>query len=348
MGVNPAPPLYHAPVPTTPEHASRDLLVGILSGLGAQAMWGFSILYFKAVAHIAPLTVVSHRALWGLPLIVALALATGGLPRMRGLLADRAMLAFLPASAVLLGINWLGFVWCVVNGEVLQTALAYFITPLMMAGLGVFVLGERLRILQKAGLTLSSLGVLLLIVSGVSPWMGLIIGGSWAIYSLIRRARHIPAIEGLSLELILLALAGSTLLATTGFLPTVESSPHTDTGNLLLLMLGGPVTAAPLLLFGIAARRLPLTTLGFIQYFGPTIQFLLAVFVYAEPFTLFQAAAYGFIWMALILFTIDSRKAARRARAAGGSARLSERDEPDEEDVIGTNPAAQPVNLSAR
>lgn len=303
-----------SPKPSAPSNSSPDLLVGLAAGLGAQALWGLSIAYFKEVQHLSALTVVAHRALWGLPLIVALALLSGGLPRMKGLLLDRAALAFIPASAVLLAVNWLGFVYCVVSGQVLQAALAYFITPLMMAGLGVFVLKERLRRLQKIGLGLSALGMLLLVASGVSPWLGLLIGGSWALYSLIRRARQVPAIEGLSLELVLLAAAGVILLIITGFLPALADSPYTPTGNLLLLMLGGPVTALPLLLFGLAARRLPLTTLGFIQYLGPTIQFLLAILYYDEPFTIFQGVAYAFIWMALVLFTIDSRTARRRSQ----------------------------------
>lgn len=301
------------PPPSIAPPSPRDLAVGLAAGLGAQALWGFSIAYFKEVQHLSAVTVVAHRAIWGLPLIVALALLSGGLPRMRKLVIDRTTLAFLPISALLLGVNWLGFVYCVVSGQVLQAALAYFITPLMMAGLGVLVLGERLRRLQSVGLGLSALGMLLLVASGISPWLGLGIGGSWALYSLIRRARQIPAIEGLSLELVLLASVGAVLLVITGFLPAVADSPYTPAGNLLLLMLGGPVTALPLLLFGLAARRLPMTTLGFIQYFGPTIQFLMAVLLYDEEFTLFQGGAYGLIWTALILFTIDSRTARRRS-----------------------------------
>lgn len=327
------------PAVSTPVTSPQDLLVGLATGLGAQAIWGLSIAYFKEVQHLSPLTVVAHRALWGLPLIVALALLSGGLPRLKGLLADRSALPFIPLSAVLLAVNWLGFVYCVVSGQVLQAALAYFITPLMMAALGVFVLKERLRLLQKIGLGLSAAGMLLLVASGVSPWLGLLIGGSWALYSLIRRARQVPSIEGLSLELVILAVAGAILLLSTGFLPAPADSPYTPTGNLLLLMLGGPITALPLLLFGMAARRLPLTTLGFIQYFGPTLQFLMAVFLYDEAFTRFQAGAYGLIWTALVLFTIDSRTTRRRSHRRQVQRELAEATET----AAGCDPGTQPA-----
>lgn len=328
-----------SPAPSLSVSSPRDRAVGFLAGVGAQAIWGLVIVYFKATAHISPLTVVAHRAIWALPLIVALALLSGGLPRMRRLIDDRKTLAFLPVSAVLLAINWLGFVYCVVSGQVLQSALAYFITPLLMAGLGVFVLGERLRTLQKVGLGLSALGVVVLILSGVSPWLGLVIGAAWALYSLIRRARQIPAVEGLSLELVLLVTGAIIFLLSTGFLPPADASPYAPGGDLLLLMLGGLVTAAPLTLFGLAARRLPLTTLGFIQYLGPTIQFLLAVFYYDEPFSAFQGVAYAFIWTALILFTIDSRTAARRSHRREVQRELAEATETAAASEPGTSPA---------
>ena len=300
---------------------SRDLTIGLLGGLGAQAIWGFVIVYFKAVAHIPPVQVIAHRAIWALPLIAGLLLLTRGGPRLKVLLARRRAMLFVPVSAILLGVNWLGFVYCVVSGQILQSALAYFSTPLMMAGLGVLVLGERLRGLQKLGLVVAGGGVLVLTyAAGTFPWLGLGIGAAWSLYSLIRRANQIPAVEGLVLELTLLAVAAMTFLAMTGFLPQPTPIGNTRTGDLLLLMLGGVLTAAPLTFFGLAARRLTLTTLGFIQYLGPTIQFVLAVAYYGEPFGGTKALAYGLIWAALVVFTLDSRAATlRRRREVAGA-----------------------------
>ena len=288
-------------------------MVGLLAAVVAQGIWGFIIVYFKAVKDISPYRVVAHRAVWALPLIVALLLLTRGGPRLGSLLRDWKTLVFLPASAVLLAVNWLGFVYCVVSGQILQSALAYFVTPLMMAGLGVLVLGEKLSRLQRIGLAVAGAGVLVLVLAaGVSPWLGLGIGAAWSLYSLIRRAKQIPAVEGLVLELLMLAACGGAYMLFAGFLPPPGKTPHTDAGNLLLLMFGGLITATPLTFYGIAARRLTLTTLGFVQYLGPTIQFVLAVGYYGEKFAGPQVVAYALIWTALIVFTIDSRRAARR------------------------------------
>ena len=302
-----------APLDPAAPPRPRDHLVGLLAAAAAQGIWGFIIVYFKAVKDISPYRVVAHRAVWALPLIAGLLLLTRGGPRLGTLLRDPRTLAFLPISAVLLAINWLGFVYCVVSGQILQSALAYFVTPLMMAGLGVFVLGETLSRLQVAGLAVAGAGVVVLVVAaGVSPWLGLGIGAAWSLYSLIRRAKRIPAVEGLVLELLVLALCGGAFMLAAGFLPPPGTTPHTDTGNLLLLMLGGLLTATPLTFYGIAARRLTLTTLGFVQYLGPTIQFILAVGYYGEKFAGPQVIAYALIWTALILFTVDSRRSARR------------------------------------
>ena len=304
-----------SPLSSDPSTFPRDRLIGFLAAVGAQCVWGFVIVYFKAVADVSPLRVVAHRAVWALPLIVLLLLATRGLPRLAALVRDPKTLAFLPISALLLGLNWLGFVYCVVNGQILQSALAYFVTPLMMAALGVFVLGERLRRLQWLGLALAAVGVAVLILwAGVAPWIGLGLGAAWSLYSLIRRAKQIPAVEGLVLELAMLALAGGVYLALSGFLPPPGTTRHAPAGTLALLMLGGVITAVPLTLYGLATRRLTLTTLGFIQYLGPTIQFVLAVALYGEAFPPQMAVAYALIWAALLVFILDSRHAGRSAR----------------------------------
>ena len=302
---------------TPPQTAARstELFVGLMAGLAAQLVWGFVVIYFKAVEHVPPLTFVAHRAIWSAPLMVGLVLFMRGLPRLRAMLADRPTLLLLPVSAFLLGCNWLGFVYCISSGQVLQSALAYFISPLLMAALGVIVLRERLGPLQSLGLGIATAGVVVLTIdAGVVPWLALTVGGTWSLYSLLRRWMRIPAVEGFGAELVLLLIAAVAFLAWTGWMPAGRPSPHTPQIDFVLLASSGVVTTVPLILFGMAARRLPLTTLGFIQYLGPTIQFLLAVLLYGEAFTWMKGAAYGLIWTALAVYTIDSRWAARVAR----------------------------------
>lgn len=274
-------------------------------GIGAYLSWGFVVIYFKQVKHIPALELIAHRVLWSLPFLVALMALTGGLPRLRGMLADRRVLAWLPLSTILLGVNWLLFVWVVVTNQVLQASLAYFITPLMMVVLGVVLLGERLRRMQAVGLALATAGVVLLIVAGgILPWAAGLIAVTWSLYSLVRKLQHSPAIEGLGMEVALLTPFAVAWLLWKGFLPaTSENSPAHDW---LLLSASGVLTAAPLVLFGAALRRIQLTTIGFLQYIAPTLQFLLAVLLYDEPFNFWSGVAFALIWAALIFYTLDS------------------------------------------
>ena len=290
----------------------REATVGVACGLGAYAMWGFVVVYFKSVQHVPALSVVAHRALWSLPLIFALILLTGGRPRLRRLLADRRTLLLLPASAALIGVNWCLFVYCTVTGRVLHAALAYYLTPIVMTGLGAIVLGEPVRRLQLASVGVAACGVAAMAwAAGGLPWASLAIAGSWSLYSLIRRARRVPSAEGLSVELVLIAPVAAAWL--------IWFAPPTDAGDLGLLAVGGVVTVAPLVLFGLAATRLSLGTLGFMQYLGPSIQFVLGVAVYGEAFGLGRQIAFGLTWLALGLFTFDAvrhRRAKRRGPPA--------------------------------
>lgn len=283
--------------------------------LGAYAIWGFVVAYFKAVGHVDARTILAHRALWSLPLVAVLIVATGGLPRLKRLFANRRLLRILPVTAVLLLCNWGGFVYCTVTGRVLQASLAYYITPLAMAGLGIVVLGERLRMLQWAGIAIASIGVVVLAIEGRAvPWLALLVAGTWSTYSLLRKTHDVPAIEGLSVELALLWPLAIGWLLFAGPLPT--TSPNSGTIDLLLLAASGVLTAAPLLLFGVAATRVHLTTLGFLSYLGPTIQLLLGVLAYNEPFGRVRFAAFGLIWIALGVYSVDAWRHAQKRKVA--------------------------------
>ncbi len=281
--------------------------------VGAYLAWGIVVIYFKQVDHIPALTLISHRVLWSIPFLFGLMALTGGWRRLLGMLADRRVMKWLPLSTLLLAANWFLFVWVVLIGEVLQASLAYFITPLMMVVLGVVLLGERLNRMQAIGLALATAGVgLLLVARDVLPWAALLIAITWSLYSLVRKIQQSPAIEGLGLEVLLLVPAALVWLLWKGFLPA--DSHNTSAVDWLWLSMAGVVTAAPLVLFGAALRRVQLKTIGFLQYIAPTMQLGLAVLVYNEPFNFWSGVAFGLIWTALIFYTIDTL---RKPEAAG-------------------------------
>lgn len=291
-----------------PEHeriSDRSRLAGVLLGVGAYLSWGFVVIYFKQVAHIPALELIAHRVLWSLPFLVLLMALTGGWARFKSMLSDRRVLAWLPLSTILLGANWLLFMWVVIVGQVLQASLAYFITPLMMVLLGVVLLGERLRRMQAVGLCLAGAGVVLLVLAGgIFPWAAGLIAVTWSLYSLVRKVQHSPAIEGLAVEVALLTPLALGWLIWKGFIP--EGSPYSPARDWLVLSASGVVTAAPLVMFGASLRRIQLKTVGFLQYIAPTFQFLLAVLVYHEPFNVWSGVAFGLIWIALAFYTADT------------------------------------------
>jgi chloramphenicol-sensitive protein RarD len=216
------------------------------------------------------------------------------------------------ASALVLG-NWLTFVWGVNNGHILETSLGYFILPLLNVALGVLVLKERLRPLQWLAVLLAAAGVAIEAVrAGGLPWIALVLAGTFAIYGLLRKQLPLDAASGLFLETVCMlpvALAWLTWLAHSGQ-SHFGGGPALPSGRDLLLMATGPVTAIPLLLFAVAARRLPLNMMGFLQYLAPSITFLLAVFVYREPLDLVRALAFAAIWSGLAVYSFDLFRAA--------------------------------------
>lgn len=324
--------------------AERSQLAGVLMAVGAYLLWGFAVIYFKQVRHIPATDLIAHRVLWSIPFLFGLMLLTGGRARFRALLADRRAMRLIPLSTVLLAANWFLFVWVVVTNQVIQASLAYFITPLMMVVLGVVLLGERLRRMQGVGLALATAGVVLLIFAGgVIPWAALTIAVTWSLYSLVRKIQHTPAIEGLGLEVALLVVPSLAWLLWRGFLP--RESPNSTGVDVLLLSLAGVVTAAPLVLFGAALRRIPLSTIGFLQYIAPTFQLGLAVLLYDEPFNLWSGVAFALIWTALIFYTLDGL---RKPTLVGGPEPVAS-DEPGEictdADFAATPPpTAQPAH----
>jgi len=286
--------------------ANKNDRAGILFGLAAYGWWGFVPLYFKAVAEVAPLEVLSHRILWSLVLLLSLLLLRGRLHLFRSLLQDRRTLAVLGLTTLLIAANWLVFIWAVANGRVLQASFGYFVTPLLNVLLGVVVFKERLNRPQAAAVLLAGLGVLWLSLRlGGLPLVSLALAGSFSLYGVLRKLIRPDGTLGLAAETLLLAPAALAWLALheqatgTAFL-------HGGAGIAWLLAAGGVVTALPLIWFAEAARRLPYGTVGFLQYLSPILQFLLAVVLFRETFTPHHAIAFGLIWAALGLYSWDT------------------------------------------
>ena len=286
---------------------------GVLYAALAFAWWGLFPLYFRIVTTVPPAEILAHRIVWSvvfLVLVLALRRQWAWLARV---LRQPKVLAVFSASALLLATNWLTYLWAVNNGHVVDASLGYFITPLVNVLLGYTLLHERPRRAQWIALTLATIGVLWLTLAvGRLPWIALVLAASFGAYGLMRKVAVLGPLEGLTLESLLLTPAALLAL---GFWATQGSGrfPAPDALTNLWLVAFGPITAVPLLLFAAGARRLPLTTLGLLQYIGPTIQFAIGVWVFREPFTATRLVGFGCIWLALLLYSADGWRSARRA-----------------------------------
>ncbi|HVJ02781.1 MAG TPA: EamA family transporter RarD [Sphingomonas sp.] len=292
--------------------ASSDT-TGLISGAAAYALWGVLPLYIHLLQRVPALQVLAHRVLWSLLLLglVILALRRLG-PIVRA--ARGRTLLLLVASASLIAINWLVYIWAVQNHHVLEASLGYFINPLVNVALGMAVLGERLRRLQGVAIAVAAAGVAVLAISGGGAlWISLALALSFGLYGLVRKVAAIDALGGLAVETLLLAPASLALLLQAG--QAGQGAFGESTGLDLLLMLAGPVTTAPLLLFAAAARRLPLATLGLLQYIAPTLQFAQAVLYFGEPVGLVHVVTFALIWTGCALYALDGLRTARRVRA---------------------------------
>ena len=306
-----------APISTAraPGPAKRSR-TGALYALCAFLAWGFNPVYFKAVAEVPVVEIVAHRILWAL-LLVAMVVSIGRQwPAVARALFDRRAMTALVASTVLLSSNWGLYVWAVAHERILETSIGYFINPMVSVLLGVVFLGERLNRVQMVAVALAVAGVAYLTLNyGQAPWIALYLAGSFGLYGLIRKIAPVNAIGGLFIETLILAplaLGYLVWLHVTG----AGSFGRESIGFDVLLIASGPVTALPLLWFSAAARRLNLSTVGFFQYIAPSTQFLLAVFVYGEPFTPAHAVTFPLIWTALAIFTADAVRRQRRAAIA--------------------------------
>jgi chloramphenicol-sensitive protein RarD len=288
---------------------------GLLMGLGAYALWGVLPLYFKALIHVASTEIVAHRILWSLLFLGALATWWKRWPAIRAALANRKVALTLLLTAVLIGVNWLVYIYAVVSNHVLEGSLGYYLNPLVNVLLGVFLLKEKLSMLQKAAVFLAGAGVAILALgAGEAIWISLTLAATFAVYGVLRKVAPVESLEGLWIETLFLAplAVGWVLWLSAAGDSAFLHSRVTDA----LLILGGAITAIPLLMFTAAAKRLPYSTLGFLQYVAPSLQFLLAVLVFGEPLTTAHIVCFGAIWVALAIFVGEGLRSHRAAAAA--------------------------------
>ncbi len=287
---------------------------GVLYALGAYLLWGLFPVYFKLVAAVPALEILAHRIAWSLLLVLGLL----GLRRDWGWVGALArqpqQLRWFIASAALVSVNWGLYIWAVNSQRVVDASLGYFINPLVNVAIGALLLHERLRPAQWVAVAIAGAGVAwLTATAGAPPWIGLLLAFSFAGYGLLRKQAPLGAMEGFALEVTLLfplALAYLLWLAVQG----AEHFTQAPWSLQALLALSGPVTAVPLLLFAAGARRIPFSTLGLLQYVAPTLQLLLGVWLFKEPFAGAKVAGYALVWLALAVFTADSLLSAWRGR----------------------------------
>ncbi|HMB76417.1 MAG TPA: EamA family transporter RarD, partial [Kiloniellaceae bacterium] len=255
-----------------------------------------------------------HRIVWAVPLLALLIYWAKSWPKVRRAVADPRVLCTLMATTVILGVNWFLYIYAINSAQILQSSLGYYINPLVNVGLGVLVLGERLNRWRALAILLAAVGVVNLAVTGDHfPWIALTLAGTFGVYGLIRKVISVASIEGLFIEaglLLPVALGYLVYLAVAGQSSFSLQDGRTD----ILLMLAGPVTALPLIWFTSGARRLDYATIGFFQYIAPSLHFLLAVFLYDEPFGPAHLITFACIWTALAIFSVDGLRRSRRGR----------------------------------
>lgn len=289
---------------------------GVISALIAYLVWGVLPVYFKLVGTVAPLEVLAHRVIWAVPFGAIIILAR----RQRGdvwrALTHPRMLAFLTISAVMIAFNWLIYIFAVQRGQIFQASLGYYINPLMYVVVGVVFLGETLRRFQLVAVIFAAIGVTILtFIGGQVPWIALSLAVLFTIYGVIRKQVAIGGMPGLFVEtLVLFPLA----MVYWGWLMNTGTSDFSSDDPVLsvLLVLAGPITVLPLLFFVLAARRLPFSLIGFLQFIAPTLQFLMGL-LYGEVLTVAHMLCFGLIWIAVGFFVFDAWRAGARTAEAG-------------------------------
>lgn len=288
-----------APPPTTHENSPA----GLLYALSAYLLWGFLPLFMKALDQVSPLEVVAHRVIWAVPVALAVLIWLGRTRDLKAALRSPRMLGMALVTAALVTMNWCLYVWAITSGHALDAALGYYVNPLFSILLGAVLLGERLKGVQWLAILCVAIAVAILTwEAGSLPLvaMGLVL--TWGFYAYFKKSLPIGPNQGFALEVLILLPPALAVLAWLGFRDRMDFL-HGPGWQSWLLFLAGPVTALPLMLYANGAKRLRLTTIALMQYISPTMIFLTAVFVFHEPFSQTTLVAFGFIWLALAIYS---------------------------------------------
>jgi chloramphenicol-sensitive protein RarD len=298
----------------------NELRRGYLYGLGAYALWGFFPLYFKLLRPAGPVEILAHRIIWSVAFVALLLAVVRNWGFLRALLRRPRALGGVGVAAALIGVNWWTYIFGVNTDRVVETALGYFINPLVSVLLGVAVLRERLRRAQWLAVAIGGVAVAVLTVDyGRLPYIALTLAFTFGGYGLVKKQLGLPAAEGLFVESAVLAVPA---LAYLGWLTARSGSTfgQVSASHTALLVLSGVATAVPLLLFAGAANRLPLSALGILQYTAPILQLACGVLIFHEPMPQARLAGFALVWLALIVFTVDGLRDARDRRRGGRAA----------------------------
>lgn len=289
-----------------------ELRRGLALGVAAYIMWGLFPLYWPLLEPAGAVEILAHRVLWSVVTMLVLVAASRRTAQLRALLADRRRRNLLTVAAVVIAVNWGTYIWGVNNHRVVETSLGYFINPLVTVLMGVFILGERLRRWQWVAIGVASLAIVGITVEyGRPPWVSLVLAFSFGTYGLAKKQAGVEAVESLTFETLVLAPVAAAYLVFLG----ANGDGHFTTdgaGHAVLLATTGLITAVPLLCFGSAAIRVPMTTIGLLQYLAPILQFLLGVFALDEQMTTWRWIGFALVWVALAIFTFEALRHRRR------------------------------------
>lgn len=303
----------------------KETTAGIAFGIGAYGLWGLLPVYFFVLQPAGAVEIVANRVVWSLIFCALLITVTRSWRALTGAFRDRSVFATLAIAGFLIAVNWLTYTYGVTTGQAVEASLGYFINPLVSVLLGVFVLKEKLRPLQWAAVGIGFIAVGVLTVSyGKLPWIALTLAVSFGLYGFVKKrvGPKVDAVTSLSVETMVLTPLAAATMVWLGVSGTATLTSH-GPGHFWLLLASGVITAVPLLFFGASARRLPMTTIGLLQYFAPILQFIVALVVFQEAMTLERWIGFGVVWLALLVLTVDMLRATRKNSVARKLARTS-------------------------
>lgn len=297
----------------------REALLGGIGAASGYAFWGLTVIFYKQLTHVSAYEVLAHRTLWSVLLTVGLIFLFKRRDAFVAALTNKRLLLTLTATSLIIGTNWFVFIYSINEERVLETSLGYYINPLISVLIGVAFLSEKLTRPQIVAVVLAAIGVVIMTIDfGEVPWISLFLAVTFAIYGYLRKITNVDPLEGLAIEVIIL------LPFAIGYLAFMESGDgtalmHEGSWTVFLLMLAGPMTVIPLFLFNYGAQRIRLATLGLMQYLAPTVQLVIAVWMYGEALTDTHLVTFGLIWAGLALFSWDTWRRERELRRVARS-----------------------------